>query len=88
MIYFKAKQRAPSNSQRQSMLFRFSMSALTIILLPPFVTLAVAPMMLMLVPIALVAIPVMIQAFFGAAYANRQESQHLQAWRPALAALV
>ena len=63
---------------------RIATVLLTAILLPPFVVLAIAPMLLMLVPVAFVAIPFMIPAFFGAAHSSQAECQRVRAWRGAL----
>lgn len=40
---------------------------IALVMVPPFVVLAVAPMLLMLAPVALVAIPFMLSAFAGEA---------------------
>lgn len=48
-----------------------AMAALT--LLPPFIALAVAPMVLFMVPVAIVGIPFMIPAFFSGSLATQQE---------------
>ena len=50
------------------------------VLVPPFIALAVAPMLLMLLPVAFVAIPFMVPAFFGGAHANRSESIRNRKW--------
>jgi|tagenome__1003787_1003787.scaffolds.fasta_scaffold6548218_1 hypothetical protein len=42
-------------------------ATITVVMVPPFVMLAVAPMLLMLAPVALVAIPFVVAAFAGQA---------------------
>jgi hypothetical protein len=48
-------------------LARVVIGTLAVIMLPPFVLLAVAPMLLVLTPVALIAIPFMLSAFAGEA---------------------
>ena len=74
----------PANSQPVNFA-RLGAVLLTVILLPPFVALAIVPMLFMLVPVAFVVIPFMIPAFFGAAHSNQVESHRIRAWRGALA---
>ena len=45
------------------------------VLLPPFVVLAIAPMVLMLLPVALIAIPFVLSAFAGEAREVQPMSQ-------------
>jgi hypothetical protein len=61
------------------------MGAASVILLPPFVALAIGPMLLLLLPVALVAIPIMIPAFFGGARSNQVETVRIRSWRPSAA---
>jgi hypothetical protein len=49
------------------LLLRVMLGAIAVVAVPPFVILAIAPMLLMLAPVALVAIPFMITAFAGEA---------------------
>jgi hypothetical protein len=46
---------------------RVLFATISIVMVPPFVMLAVAPMLLMLAPVALVAIPFLVAAFAGQA---------------------
>jgi hypothetical protein len=48
-------------------LARCVITAASVILLPPFIVLAVAPMVLMLLPVAFIAMPFMLSAFAPAA---------------------
>jgi hypothetical protein len=59
----------------------------TVVLVPPFVALAVAPMLLVLAPLALIALPFMVAAFFTGAADNHMETRRIDAWRPARARL-
>ena len=47
--------------------FKVLSGSIAVVMVPPFVILAVAPMLLMLAPVALVAIPFMLSAFAGEA---------------------
>ena len=58
-----------------------------LMLLPPFIALAVAPMLLFLVPVAIVGVPFMIPAFFPGSLSTSLELKRVESWRPrALAA--
>lgn len=46
---------------------RVLFATISVVMVPPFVMLAVAPMLLMLAPVALVAIPFLVAAFAGEA---------------------
>ena len=61
---------------------RLTTSVATAVLVPPFIALAVVPMTLMLIPVAFVAIPFMIPAFFPAAHSTTVETKQLESWRP------
>lgn len=50
-----------------SIFLRAVIGTIALIMVPPFVVLAIAPMLLVLAPVALVAIPFMISAFAGEA---------------------
>ena len=59
-----------------------------VVLVPPFAALAIAPMLLLLAPLALIALPFMVLAFFTGASDNHMETRRIDAWRagpPALA---
>ena len=51
------------NTRTFSLTTRFLFGVVASIMMPPFVLLAVAPMLLMLVPVAFVAIPFLLSAF-------------------------
>lgn len=75
---------------RRTKRLRFTMTGIMIVLLPPFLMLAIAPIMVMSVPIALVLLPFMIAAFLSSAHATRWQPrlirvEHLPAWKPASA---
>jgi hypothetical protein len=57
---------------------------LGIVLLPPFIMLALVPMMLFLLPVAIVGIPSMIVAFMSGSLATRAESRRMLSLRPRL----
>jgi len=54
----------------------------TILLVTPFVALALAPLLLLLVPLAFVAIPFVILAFWPGAAESHMENRRLRAWQP------
>jgi hypothetical protein len=56
----------------------------TVLLLPPFVVLAVAPMLLLLAPVALIGIPFIIPAMLSGSLAARSEDLQRASWRPPL----
>jgi hypothetical protein len=55
----------PHRTQPLGMIARLAIGVVAAILIPPFVLLAVAPMLLVLTPVALIAIPFMLSAFAG-----------------------
>ncbi len=59
---------------------RVLFATITAVMVPPFVVLAIAPMLLMLAPVAIVAIPFVVAAFAGEA----REVQPLPRRVPAL----
>ena len=61
---------------------RAALVATTVLLMLPFIALAVAPVMLLLLPLAFVALPFMIVGFFAGAAGNHMESRRIAAWRP------
>ena len=69
------------NDGKPLSLYRVVTSLATVILVPPFNALAVAPMLLLLLPVTFVAIPFMIPAFFPAAASTTTEFQKVPAWR-------
>jgi len=60
---------------------RFIVATIAAILVPPFVLLAIAPMLLVLAPVALCAIPFMLSAFAGEAREVRIAPRRLQVFR-------
>lgn len=54
-----------------------------VVLVPPFAALAFAPMLLLLAPLALIALPFMVAAFFTGAADHHMETRRIHAWRPA-----
>lgn len=73
-----AKVRSPMSKSakrtRRMKRFRFTMTGVMIVLLPPFLMLAIVPTMLMFVPVALVLIPFMLAALVSA-HAKQSEPQ-------------
>jgi hypothetical protein len=57
--------------------------AIAVVMVPPFVVLAIAPMLLMLAPVALVAIPFMLSAFAGEAREVQPLPRRIRALRHA-----
>jgi hypothetical protein len=62
---------------------RFLVGTLAAIMIPPFVVLAIAPMLLLLLPVALCAIPFMLSAFAGEAREVPVAPRRLAVLRPA-----
>jgi hypothetical protein len=54
----------------------------TVLLVTPFVAFALAPVLLLLVPLTFIAIPFMILAFLPGAAENHSESLRIRARRP------
>jgi uncharacterized membrane protein len=86
MFYDESARSEPSNRQRPLKLFRFTMTGVIIALLAPFVMLAFAPVILMLLPLALVAMAIMVPALVGGGHPNQLQSGRVQVWQfaPAL----
>jgi hypothetical protein len=63
---------------------RFIVGSIAAIMIPPFVVLAIAPMLLVLAPVALCAIPFMLSAFAGEAREVKVAPRRLQVLRPAV----
>jgi hypothetical protein len=57
---------------------------ITVVMVPPFVMLAIAPMVLVLSPVALVAIPFLVAAFAGEAREVQPLPKRSRALRPAV----
>jgi len=62
--------------------FRVIATAAAVLLVPPFVVLAIAPMLLLLVPVALIGIPFIIPAMLSGSLAAREEDIQRASWRP------
>jgi hypothetical protein len=77
-----APQPATSPLGRWRLAIRVAATLATVLLLPPFLLLAVAPMLLMLVPVAIVAIPFIIPALLSVSLAARSEERVRASWRP------
>jgi hypothetical protein len=52
------------------------------LLLPPFIALAIIPMLLFLLPVALIGIPFIIPALISGSLAARSEDKFRASWRP------
>lgn len=61
---------------------RVAAAVAAVFLLPPFIALAIAPMLIMLVPVAIVGIPFMIPAFFSGTLSASLELRRVESWRP------
>jgi len=55
---------------------------ISVLLLPPFFVLAIAPMLLVLIPVAIVAIPFIIPAMFSGSLTHLQEERQRASIRP------
>jgi hypothetical protein len=68
---------------RTRTLVRVTATLATVLLLPPFLLLAVLPMMLFLVPVAIVGIPFIVPALLSVSFAARtEEIQRRESWKP------
>jgi hypothetical protein len=64
-------------------ILRITATIAAVLLIPPFVLLAVAPMMLVLAPVALIGIPFIVPAMLSGSLAAREEDRQRASWRPA-----
>ena len=64
-------------------LLRVTATIATVLLLPPFIALAVLPMLLLLAPVALICIPFIVPAMLSGSLAARSEDIQRASWRPA-----
>jgi hypothetical protein len=62
---------------------RVSATVAAVVLLPPFIALAVLPMLLLLAPLTLICIPFMVPAMLSGSLAAREEDIQRASWRPA-----
>jgi len=60
---------------------RASLVALVLVLLPLFVALAVAPMLLLLLPLVIIVGPFVVFACLAGAADNRTQTRHIHAWK-------
>lgn len=77
--------RDETGTRRSRGIFRVAVTIVTALLLPPFLLLAVAPMMLLLAPVALIGIPFIVPALVSVSLAARSEDKQRASWRPPLA---
>jgi hypothetical protein len=61
---------------------RFAIGIVAVVLIPPFVALAIVPLLLVLTPVAFIAIPFMLSAFAGEARDVVAAPKRLRALRP------
>lgn len=54
----------------------------SVLLVPPFIALAVVPMLLLLLPVALICIPFIVPAMLSGSLAARSEDRQRASWRP------
>ena len=64
-------------------LLRVTATIVTVLLVPPFIALAVLPMLLLLAPVALICIPFIVPAMLSGSLAARSEDIQRASWRPA-----
>jgi hypothetical protein len=66
----------------RSRLYRALIALLAVLLVPPFIVLAVAPMLLLLLPVALIGIPFIVPAMLSSSLAARTEDRKRASLRP------
>lgn len=71
-----------SGSSRVRSVLRVSMTIAAVLLLPPFIALAILPMLLLLAPVALIGVPFIIPALLTGSLAARSEDKVRASWRP------
>jgi hypothetical protein len=74
-------QDVPGTSRLRGVL-RVTTTIATVLLLPPFILLAMAPMLLLLAPVALIGVPFIIPALITGSLAARSEDKLRASWRP------
>jgi hypothetical protein len=67
---------------RSHSVLRVTATIATVLLLPPFIALAVLPMLLLLAPVALICIPFLVPAMLSGTLAARSEDIQRASWRP------
>jgi hypothetical protein len=78
------KPRETLSGYRSYGVLRLIATGAAILLLPPFLVLAVAPMLLVLAPIALIGIPFIVPAMLSGSLAARSEDRQRASWKPPL----
>jgi hypothetical protein len=68
---------------RAHAVLRVIATCFAVLLLPPFIALAIAPMLLLLAPVALIGIPFIVPAMLTGSLAARSEERQRASWRPA-----
>ena len=76
------KQDEVSGSGQLHRALRVSMTIAAVLLLPPFIALAILPMLLLLAPVALIGVPFIIPALLTGSLAARSEDKVRASWRP------
>jgi hypothetical protein len=71
-----------ARSERILAILRKTSIWISVLLLPPFFVLAIAPMLLVLVPVAIVAIPFIIPAMFSGSLTALSEERQRASVRP------
>lgn len=77
-----------TNTARMSGVVRVAATIMAVILLPPFIALAVLPMLLFMAPVALIGIPFIIPALITGSLAAREEEKQRASWRPPVPAML
>jgi hypothetical protein len=74
---------APATHDRIRTLLRVTTTVAAVLLLPPFLLLAVLPMLLFMLPVAIVGIPFIIPALLSVSVAARSEElRYRESWKP------
>lgn len=71
----------PSTGRLRGVL-RVTTTIAALLLLPPFIALAIVPMLLLLAPVALIGVPFIIPALVSGSLAARSEDKFRASWRP------
>jgi hypothetical protein len=77
-----------SGPSRLRSALRWVTTILAVLLLPPFIALAVFPMLLLLAPVALIGVPFIIPALVTGSLAARSEDKLRASWRPPVPAAI
>jgi hypothetical protein len=70
------------STNRLAGVLRVTTTIAAVLLLPPFIALAIIPMLLFLLPVALIGIPFIIPALISGSLAARSEDKLRASWRP------